>query len=301
MLGTFSATPEALESRNRALCDLQVWPIAQKLDWRGWLTNFPDAADQPYARCLLEAFVYLSNSTVDALFVAAFRSLSRSAGPFEPAGAARARWRQFMDSALVVLVEGGDASPTDSAHLFARRARDLAQVPERHILAPAAACDALLHGSGRRPVVFVDDFVGSGEQFVDNWYREHTTRTGAMTSLRRLVDAGECDAYYIPLVATKYGLDRIRYDCPKVALYPVHELGEEYACSNPQSLVWRPDLQAGVTDFLNRSVARAGLSPISVLGHHRLALAIGFEHGVPDATLQLFTHNDNGWRPLVRR
>jgi len=299
MLGTFSATPEALDSRNRALCDMQVWPTAQKLDWRGWLRNFP-AEDQHYARCLLEAFVYMSNATIDALFKAGFRSLSRSVGPFEPPADARARWHRFMSTVLVVLVEGEEPSPTDSAHLFARRARDLAHVPDSRILSPADACGQLLHGSARRPVVFVDDFVGSGNQFVDTWVRQHTSTSGAMTSLRELALAGKCEPFYVPLVATTYGLERIRYDCPQVKLYPVHELGDEYSCSNPTSLVWRPDLQAGVADFLSRSAARAGLNPTVALGFHQLALAVGFEHGVPDATLKLFTHRADGWRPLVR-
>jgi hypothetical protein len=287
-----------MESRNRALCDMQVWPTSQKLDWRGWLGNFP-TRDQAYARCLLEAFVYLSNASADAMFISAFRALSREFRPFDNRDEVRRQWMEFLDRLLVVIVEGENPSPTDSAHLFARRARDLAGIATDRIVTPADALSRLLAGP-QRPIVFVDDFVGSGNQFIETWTRTHVNSSGDVASFESRAVAAPVEAYYVPLVATEYGLQRIGYECPTVRVRPVHQLGNEYSCVHPESMVWRQDLVAGVPDFLDRSCTRAGLTVSEALGFHQLALPVGFEHGIPDATLRLFSHNTSSWRPLVR-
>jgi hypothetical protein len=292
-----------------AKCDyfseVSVWPLQQKLSPTRWLSNF-DRADRHLAAHLLNAFLYFSEPMVDQMFAAAVQGISSLVIQFEASFfRIQSDWKAFLDSAIVTYVTGESPSPTDSGQLFSRKARQVVGIPEPSIVSPQDAVVRLLTDLPR-PVIFVDDFVGSGSQFVHTWRRLIRAPGGADVSFEKLAAIARHKFYYCPLLCTGLGLRRIGGECPAVTLVPAHVVPPRYNALAPDSVVWPPHLLPQGSAFIERYSAAAGIpdQPGAVddwRGFAGLGLAIGFSHSVPDATLPLFYWEENGWIPLIRR
>jgi hypothetical protein len=282
-----------------------LWPTpGDGLDPKAWLSNF-EPGEQHHALYLLNAYLFFSDRIVDRLFVEAFQSLSRIVGdPCDHGNIVRDRWRAFFEDAIVVPVQGEVPSLADSGLLFARRARNLLGIPEARLLQPAAAINRIQAGTDVR-VVFVDDFVGTGAQFVATWHRKEAT-SAASRSFADLAAAGLGSYYYCPVIATAYGAKVVAQRCPEVSVNPGHLLPPRYSAVATDSLIWPESLRASAEQFLQLASERAGI-PINPgatrywKGYRSLGLTVSFEHGTPDATLPLFDWDQNGWYPLWGR
>lgn len=278
--------------------DVQLWPRETRLNPHGWLSNFEND-ERDHAVHLLNAFLYYSGDLIDELFKAAFQQLNRHVVPINgPYVAAQAAWRQFRSDVIVTHVTGEEPSNTDSGYLFARKARQVLGIAEDNIVAPEVALQRL-SDSGPRPVLFVDDFVGSGDQFITTWERDIELRDGSTLSFERFCGISGASFYYCPLFIGSRGKDAIERACPAAVLCPAHFLSDRYSALSDESIVWPDHLRASAHDFLENASRRAGI--VSWKGYHDQALTIAFEHGVPDATLPLYYHDGNGWTPLIKR
>lgn len=282
-------------SKVRSLADFHVWPEREILDPDRWLTNFT-AHERPYAINILNVFLYFNSRLIDAMFSAAIHSLSAEL----ISGNNRPSWRDFLSKVTVTYVQGEQPSPTDSGYVFARKARQVIGFEQCRVLPPAAALRSLWRDPAL-PILFVDDFVGSGEQMTVEWNRQQEPDSQA--SFRDACRA-ETIVYYVPLIATTTGLDWIAQKCPGLRVRPAHILDAGYSLTSPRSFLWPPSLKANARDVLWTASHRAGIPehcPFGWQGFQDLALAISFEHSVPDATLPLIYWEARGWRPLIRR
>lgn len=278
--------------------DVHLWARETKLNVSGWLANFEDQ-EKDHALHLLNAFMFYSADLTDELFKAAFQQLSREVVPINgPYVAAQATWRQFQAEVIVTHVTGEEPSNTDSGYLFARKSRQVLGIREENIKSPEVALQYLFD-NGPQPIVFVDDFVGSGDQFVTTWFRDIKLRDGSIRSFDRLSQVSGSSFYYCPLFVSSPGREAIERECPRVVLSPAHFLSERYSALSNESIVWPDYLRASAQGFLETASLRAGL--YSWKGYCDQALTLAFEHGVPDATLPIFYHEANGWIPLVKR
>lgn len=82
-------------------------------------------------------------------------------------------------------------------------------------------------------------------------------------------------------------------------LSPAHFLSDRYSALSDESIVWPDHLRPTAYDFLQNASNRAGI--ISWAGYQDQALTLAFEHGIPDATLPIYYHEENGWTPLIKR
>lgn len=295
-----------VKAKCRFFAHSQIWPLTVRLDPHSWLTNFTEP-EMPHALQLLNSVLYFRSALVDQMFQAAFRSLSRHfLQPRDTYSAHMARWQAFVESAIFTNVTGEQPGPTDSGHAFARRARDLLNISESRILASPDAVRLLArHGAG--PVVFVDDFVGSGNQFVETWRRSHVVGPGRAESFRSLAIHNTFGPFfYIPIVCTATGKRNIAATCPAVRVEPAHLVGERYSALDPESVLWPDALRRDAPKFVLEASMRAGIpnDPASTdhyAGFCSLGLALAFEEGCPDATLPLLRWSTNGWKPLFRR
>jgi hypothetical protein len=295
-----------LVGKCRYFADVNLWPRLAYLDPPAWLTNFPPEEER-HALHLLNSFTYFSADLVQRLFVGAFQRLSQlvvqTKGSFLTA---RGEWRRFVSSALIVRVTGEDPSDADSGYIFTRLARDFLGVSERNIVSPDAAIARLIV-SPTTPVVFVDDFVGSGSQFGTLWGREYEHGRHGTVSFRGVAGALRTkNFFYCPLICTTQGHDVLAMECPQVCVVPAHLLDARYSALHPNSLLWPDNLRADAVRFIETASARAGIPDLNGAvgdwrGFHKLGLALAFAHGTPDATLPLFTWSQNGWKPLIRR
>lgn len=277
--------------------DVQVWPFG-KLHPNEWLANF-QPNELEHAVHLLNAFTYFSGRLVEQLFCAAFQELSRIVRKNGDSFlAVQASWRSFVDSLIITRVTGENPSDADSGFHFVRMARDLLHISESRILSPADALIALLR-EPPKPVVFVDDFVGSGNQFITTWHRKMDVLGSEINFDVLATSKRGATFFYIPLVCTAKGLKNIEESCRNVSVVPAHFLIDRYSAVSPDSLLWPEHLRIDAGDFLYQASKRAGIPESEWKGFNDLALALGFEHSVPDATLPIFYWRENGWRPLI--
>ena len=304
-----TATEDFVESKIRYLANVGVWPRRQDLDPYPWLQNFT-SDEHPYALNLLNVFLYFNDSLIDAMFHNALQRLSaRITEPATSLSEARQLWISFLDSVVVTYIEGETPNATDSGRIFAGKARRVLGIDQVQILEPAQALAQISDSSGP-PVLLVDDFVGSGEQTIKSWKREYVPKSAAgVDQLRQPVSLESASALgasitYIPLVATRFGLNAVAATCSDLRTEPVHTLGEEYSLANADSVLWPEPLRASAQDFLYSASERAGIvgdCEFGWKGFSDLALALAFSHTVPDATLPLYFWEGPGWSPLVRR
>lgn len=303
-LGAEEANGELVLGKCDFFVDVQLWPLHSELDPRAWLSNFTDE-EMPHAICLLNAFVYYSRRLVDEMFVASFQQLCPQVAP--PTGGAvtaSTLWRAFHRDVIVTHVEGETPNITDSGFAFARRARTLLGIPQDRILSAVQAM-TYLDAHPTAPVLFVDDFVGTGNQFVTTWKRRRGMVGGLPDSFAARAYAGNGAFFYCPLICTAEGGKAIQAACPDLNFQPVHVIDSSRdGALGAAAQMWPDSLRSTATAFLQTASRRAGIpenGPKSWRGFGSHGLALAFEHTVPDATLPIFYWEDNGWMPLIRR
>jgi len=274
------------------------------LDARGWLSNFAAGGEEhAYAVNLLGSFLYLPTPVFEAVFVAAVHALSAEvAAPPDRRGG----WNTFINQMIVTPVQDVRDQPASSGYAHARMAKAILRVPEEQIrfgdeAAERAALEPAL------PIVFVDDFVGTGEQFVTTWHKEFLIQKPEVktTSFATLAAAGCGRYYYCPALATPRGLATIAELAPEVTVSPGTILDARHDAFHPESVLWPAEFREGAEEFLRGASERAGIPDDSDStsywrGYRGQGLAIGFERGTPDATLPIFTWEENGWKPFLR-
>jgi hypothetical protein len=292
--------------RWRYFSQVQLWPIRGKFDPDGWMENF-QSDEIPLARRLLEGFTFYSAPLVAQMFRTAFGNLSQLVITQRSNYlSAKAEWTRFVNSSLFVRVTGEIPSEADSGFIFTRLARDILRIDEHQILPPQEVLQRLLqHGQGN--VIFVDDFVGSGNQFCETWNRAYTVGH-ISTSFQALANSarGSIRYFYVPLICTEKGRDRLATDCPQVKIVPAHFFGPKQSALSSESEIWREDMRTEGPNFVEAASLRAGIPDMDGnegcwQGFHKLGLCLAFEHGWPDATLPLFYSTNENWKPLIKR
>ncbi|CAM3161407.1 phosphoribosyltransferase-like protein [Asticcacaulis taihuensis] len=283
--------------------DFGIWPRVQELNAEQWLGNFAEH-ELFIAERLLSHFTYFNRTMTDALLKQAIQNFLTSkwlvADFGQPPSSAD------LSSVRFVVSEGEDPNATDSGNLFARKLRDIIRIPEVYIRTPEKA---LREASAAKHFVFVDDFVGSGNQFIATIERQYSN-TGKYSSFEQLLATPGYSISYCPCVATAYAQhQRIAVRFPTINLFPAHLLTSSHNCTLPSSRVWHGMSSGDLTTALSslRAISlRAGFSEDdggqdSWHGFHRLGLSLAFDHGIPDASLPIFFSERNGWKPLIGR
>jgi len=288
-----------IEDKCQFFRTFQIWPIENKFDPMGWLSNF-DETELPYALHMLDSFLYYPEIFVDELLVASFQELCKL---IWGSSGGKQNCDVFLDECIVSWVPGERPNPTDSGHVFARKARQILGIPERNIMAPID----ILKNSIQKPIVLLDDFVGSGAQCRDFWGGK--TLKYNEISFESITTSLDLNVYYCPLICNKLGLDEIANKCDKLILSPVHVLDSRYNLLNPQ--MWPDRLRDNAVEFIrDKSLALDDIADLNGeyaddqtdwRGFNQQGLAFGFYYGPPDATLPIFYSKSNDWKPLIER
>ena len=282
-------------------CDVlkraHMWPGEPRMRPRLWLRNF-EAEDRAVAAALLDKFIFYNAANTDALLAASFAALGDGREKC-PHPRSREQLVAALDSAVFTPVLGEEPSPTDSGNFLCRRTRQLI-FPEARIVGIDAALD---HAYAGHPVVFVDDFVGSGDQFLGTWDRDQQGRSFA--------DAERASGFvpiYVALVSTEFGLSEIRRRAPKVAVSVTHVLEKRSTLDGIRESSPRlaDALEALLTKYASRLTPREayinGHARYLKYGYKERKLLMAFDHSVPDATLPIFwSPGQSSWEPLIER
>jgi len=278
-----------------------LWAAEPKIRPTAWLHNFT-AVEKPVAAVLLDHFVFFSAGAVDRMLTSGYRRLRDELIEKSDKTAAL----DILNRVVFTGVEGEDPNVTDSGKLFCRKLRQILGLPEDRFLEPRDVIGVAAQGT---PVIFLDDFIGSGDQFIRTWTRQYQPRFPQ--SFAEASGADLFKAMSINLVATEYGLARIKAAAPKLALTESHKVADEYGVRKLPRTPFLPDVQdipGGIEALLDKYATMLRVpnymssTQQRKYGHHELGLSLAFEHTTPDATLPLFwAEVSDKWTPLVRR
>lgn len=287
------------------LTTLQAWPFS-KVSVDQWLSNF-DEQDKPYARHMVSQFIYLNDQIVDAQFISAFQHLSNLINdPWKGRSAANVVWNNFISQCLIVPVQGENPSPADSGYIFARKARQILGIDEHQLVDLDGAITAL-RSARDIPIVFVDDFVGSGEQFIKTIKRKSNSHNNIGVSIESIIARNpDKRIYYCNVAMTEKGSTRIKEVYPKIILSTANLIDTDYSWTDPIGKMWPANQQKAGIGVIEKYSKRLGYnddagSEDDWRGFHCLSLGLAFEHSTPDASLPIFFTERQGWKPLVTR
>jgi len=295
----------AQKEKSSYLRTVQLWPKSGIFSPEEWLSNFCDK-DTPFAMRLLDGFTFYSSELVESMFKSSFLNLSQyTIKNKEDFKLASRSWSTFIDNIIVVRVTGEKPNDTDSGYTFSRMARDILNIPQERILSPESALEYIARGN-TCDVVFVDDFVGSGQQFVTLWDRIYKILGNETSFFNISCLRTDINFYYCPVICTEYGMNTIYSKCRNIKISTAHIFGEQQSLLSANSSIWRDDMRTSGPEFLERVSITAGIPDKDGdvgcwRGFHKLGLALAFEHGCPDATVPLFYHSSKTWKPLIKR
>ena len=285
-----------LAEKDRFFREFSIWPVFEEFNSEEWLSNFYPC-ERRIGERLLTNFTYYNERMTDALLRSSISSYVGSQVQAEEDTDV-----SFGKTAFVIC-EGEAPNPADSGHLFARKLRDRLGISEKKIFFPSGA---LAQRNRFDRFVFIDDFAGSGDQFVKTWKSVRDVN-GCDLSFQELANRSPNYSFaYCCCISTKKAKKEINEAAPVVALSPAHLLTKRHCAANPQSPIWT-DLDANeAVETIRQVSARAGFSAENGgqkdwRGYRKLGLSLAFNHGIPDASLPIYFSQRNGWKPLMTR
>lgn len=303
-MSTWQVEARYIRDTREYFSNISVWPEWQtEVDPDGWLQNFRSAADKQLATSLLDSFLIISTKQCHAMVRSAFHSLSASRGDiFSMSGEQyRGVWEDFRASTIVSF-PARRRDPGGSGHLFVREFKTILPNPTGQLLESESAVNEIAARDTSSTIVFVDDFSGSGNQFLETWAEKFSNSQGLENSFASLAATGKIDrAYFIPAIATWRARQQIKRFAPIVEVRPAHVLPPRYSAYERSTSLVPPRKWPALDAMLTRYSAAAGYSEAARYGYEDCGLALSFEHKTPDNTLPIFNGGPNRpptWRPL---
>lgn len=283
-------------------CDVlkksNLWLGEPRMRPRAWIGNF-DESDRYLAAFLLDKFTFYNAHLTEMLLKASYNSLGDGL-PKNTLNSDRSNLLEKLPSAVFVPVMGELPNPTDSGFLFCRKARQVLAIPESRFCTIEQAIDFASQG---KTIVFLDDFIGSGDQFITTWKKKDVQKKQSFESIHLL---NKFDAIYITLVSTLSGIQNISFQAPNVSISSSHVINDTSSIfglfQDDEEL--KIKIQELLMKYSNRLEPRDAYmkqSTYLAYGYKNKGLLFGFEHSIPDSTLPIFWASGSKWKPLIER
>lgn len=289
---------DAIFTRCRDLIGYQVWAGLQRLRLDGWIANFRSAEERYFAARVLDALIYRSDDQTISLLRQLFRRVVPDHGRIHGlSGSLRDVYQSLRDPHVdprvrVVPVIPSHSPPTKSGVIIARHLKRLLRVNERWIIHPD---QVIVELGSVDAIIFVDDFLGTGEQF-----------SGFLA--RAGLDACVSSACFIYgcLAAHEHGVGELRRAFPSLHVAAVERLGDGHALFHAEGGSF-PDGENSIEDARDFYYGLMDDRGIDIVGSNRrgfghLEIVYAFQHSVPDNSLPiLWWAKSDQWRPLFDR
>jgi len=284
------------------------WDNVSSAQINAWLGNF-DEEGQKWALALLNNFIYYPAQDVRQLCryglkkVIFHKQLLAIDQSDDYCCTDDALYQELTDrvreTKLVPLLSEGN--PTESGNAIARIYTTVGLVNERQVIRPdqIAAC---IGNKLCRRILFVDDFMGTGEQLESFWNQPvpWLRVNGQDMSLAQMsAQHKEISFEYLVLLATAAGLKYVEGLVSGLSVFYCEKLSEEYRIFGDDSIFFETlDDKQACKKYLENLCAQKG---IHFAGYRGLDFAVAFNHGAPDSCLPLFWEKNKCWTPLFKR
>lgn len=288
----FSNTRQRVDS----LISTGVWEGIDIGRVNDWLRQFEEANCELLAACLLDNLSYRSKPQVLALFTAALTShaILPPEAPCDRIIIDALQQRRDPGIRLVPVISQ-DQPPTKSGPYMLRLlARELS-IREKWMIW-ASQLGQL--PDGVHTIIAVDDFCGSGKQFVERFLGDPH-----VAEFRK--QRPKCRFIYLAAAAHSQGIDTITELDSAVEIIAGEVMSQEHHFFEGTVLAqYQSD---GIKEILLEqydsitSKLQIG-TQVGKFGFQSMGLTYAFAHGTPNNTLPVFWHdNTDGWTPLLDR
>lgn len=283
------------------LINFGIWGGLHLSRFRSWITNFKTDEEKYFAACVLDNLIYRSKDQTIALLEQLFQRVIPDLTRLDPSPIGNLQdclidlrnGSKDPGIRLVTAVKQQDP-PTKSAHEIARFMRRYLSISETWMIKPWEI--ASLVGRGITVFIFIDDFLGTGEQFEE------------LLSAERIdpVVLSKIYAVYAPVTSHEKGVAELTRKFPKLRVRSVESLTPSYGVFSATSTCFSdgtntPDLaKMFYYDLLKKNSIAIGGPNRRGFGH--LELTYAFEHATPDNSLPiLWWPHSAAWTPLFDR
>ena len=292
---------EKVISKCNAYIKSGYWEEIDIHSLRGWLGNFKTPEDKYFSVCMLDALVYRSRKMVDS----SLKHISSSIIPnfFSSAGIQineenLENWRLSLQTGKdvpfrFVAIEGVDNKSGKSGSIVARQIKESLDL--------AGHLTPLVENLNKVPesvkaIVFIDDFSGTGEQFIDYYNRKVKSHL-----------ANPIPILYAPLAAHETAIINIENTLRNVMVRPSEIIREEDSFFFPIENTFRGAKLNSTTSakdhYLKICYENGFENDDFLLGKGNQALTFAFYFSTPNNNLKLLYNKkpDNPWRNLLNR
>lgn len=283
--------------------DVQACPLSDKFNYKGWLSNFKDKYQKELASLMVDFFNYYPENMVNQMLRTSVGRAGYELAKYFPG------WKHedFKTRCYYSFIPGEDPNTSDSGYLFTRKLKNALNIPEERFIDYRDLHSLLESVKAPLPIVFVDDFVGSGFQCYTAWCKNEGGSFNL--TLEQISVKYNHKFIYSPLIINHKGYSLLNKYCTGLILSPAHIIDEEYNLFNQNCICWKGEqkyFEDGVELILKKSdelgiPSTDGKSVNDEKGFNKQGLAIAFEHGAPDAIPAIFYWETENWTPLINK
>ncbi|VUD62318.1 hypothetical protein TDB9533_03016 [Thalassocella blandensis] len=260
-----------------------------------WFHSFSSLEERYLAAIVLDSLAFRSADQTKALMIQGLqRCIPQLLMNNDYFDKYRGRWLETLSKSsvpirLVPVLRNGDG-PGKSGHVVCREYSRLVGVNNKLIINPQDISAA--KADGVKLIVFVDDFLGTGQQFSKFYAQVRGEFDESLTPV------------YIPLCAHETGMYKVRGDFPELYLSAPESLsvcdglfGEDHEVC-PDGVNTYSSLKDLYIELMR---TRLGMDIDEPFGYGGLGMVYGFSHATPNATLPLLWSKKNGNICLLNR
>jgi len=286
-------------SATRDLISSCIWKEANTKTLEKWVSYFKSDDEKVLCALILDSLTFRSSSQTKAIIDHALEQSIPQALlcdgvtlNFDIYRTITARNGKPNRSLRIVPVIREKDPPTKSGPLVARLYKREVGVNEKYMIWPWS-----VESINEEPsiIVMIDDFVGTGDQFLDFFER----------FLSGLPAKGDTHFIYAPLGACEQGLERIKRDLPYVSVCCAESIGQRERFFEGMMLRY-PGTSLAFQNKMRKTylelMSRLGLDFIkNKFGYGDLELTYAYAHGTPNATLPILWAETESFQPLLSR
>lgn len=277
-----------IQDKVNSFLNLNIWEGIDKTVLRKWLKNFSTDEERYFAHCILDHLIYRNDAQTESML---FNLISidipnlllkhkpLDVYPFVTLGGFK---NSSEPKVRLVCVKSEFDAPTKSSHFVARMLKRKMMINEKWIITPDQI--QLCINSGTKCFIFIDDFLGTGNQF---------NEMGIEIGLQKMIKNSDLFFAYAPLTAHQFGIQFLNTEYPELKITCVEHLDE---CNS----IFKTAFNDGVNTeessrafYMDLMKRKTGSSDGDLLGYGKLELAYAFEQSVPDNNLLLLYWNLN--------